>query len=43
MFQSNKELKAYNLPKAARPYVFTGDEAITLEKIFKETRNKVML
>ena len=42
LFQSNKELKAYNLPKAARPYVFTEDEAITLEKIFKE-RNTQMV
>ena len=36
LFQANKELKAYYLPDAARPHVFTESELKGLEKMFNE-------
>ena len=36
LFQAKKELNAYNLPKAARPYTFTRDESSILNKYWRE-------
>ena len=41
LFRAKKELKAYYLPKAGRPYVFTESEAKTLEKIYNEKDTQV--